>query len=325
MSTPPRLPKPRKPLAHAAAPTQPGPQGRSYPPPVRPQPAYAAHFGHAPGLALRPPRYAAFGALHALWYMLSGAVITLLGGALAKIEPGTVAYLLMVLGTVFIISGVANGLLSILGNVVGVYLGLVVGGLGVIVNIIGLVKGGAAPGPIIGLVIQMSIFALGVEAIRRYGDYQAALSDLPHSEPLPMRMAAPAAPADAAPSEPVPAAPANDAAMTPGARRKALLSVLQLAASIDPLQAQVRLERARAAAIRVLSPKDQPEIDKALERPVAVSDVQAQLLEHTAAIGGNAKLATALRRCLEHVLKTEAGITAAGQEFLDAYDLALGE
>lgn len=68
-------------------------------------------------MALRPPRYAAFGALHALWYMLSGAVITLLGGALAK--PGTVAYLLMVLGTVFIISGVANGLLSILGNVVG--------------------------------------------------------------------------------------------------------------------------------------------------------------------------------------------------------------
>lgn len=314
MSQPPRLPQPRKPLPRAVAQTQPSPQGSAHP-----QPAYAAPFGHASTSVLRPPRYVAFGVLHGLWYLLSGAVITWLGAAVAKLEPGSTAYLLTAVGILFLISAVANGLLSVLGNVVGVYLGLVVGGLGVIVNTIGIVKGGAAPGPIIGMVIQMSVFGLGVAAIRRYGEYQAALSDLSRGAPSPVRRAEPAAAA------PVPAPPAPDAPVTPGARRRALLSMLQLAASLEPAHAKVRLERARAAAVRVLSPKDQPEIDKALERPMAVSDAQAQLLEYSAAMSGNAKLAGALRRCLEQVLKTGEGFTAAGQEFLDAYDLALGD
>lgn len=104
------------------------------------------------------------------------------------------------------------------------------------------------------------------------------------------------APQGQAPQEPPP--------MTP---KYAAILLLQLAASIEPEHAPARLQKAAAAAGKLLGEGAAAQIAQTMAAPAEIQDFAAQVADLAGHVSGNAKLAQGVVKCASYALKGADG------------------
>lgn len=117
------------------------------------------------------------------------------------------------------------------------------------------------------------------------------------------------APQNQAPAEPPAEPEPRPAGPPPNATnpKAAAVQILALAANVEPDLAPARLEKARAAATRLLGEGSRADMDAWMASPLPVSDVAAQMADVSGLVGGNAKLAQGVIKCAQYALKDADG------------------
>lgn len=139
---------------------------------------------------------------------------------------------------------------------------------------------------------------------------QAVEVEAAAAEPAPQ-----AVPAEAAAQpepEPAPAGPPPNAT-TP---RAAAVQILALAANVEAELAVDRLDKARAAAGKLLGEGSRADIDAWMTSPLPVTDFAAQMAEVADLVGSNAKLAQGVIKCAQFALKAADGSFTEGAQIV---------
>jgi len=153
-------------------------------PPRMPQPdqtSFTQPFGHAPTRlrqAVQPPRFVSFGSSFIFVYGMTGIAVILLALLRTKadseeIQADDLASTVLVLtGAGILIYAICSGVLSIFGNVIGLFMALPMVVLGVAGNLYGFraAKGG---GSIVGLLISVLFVVGAYRCIKQYYAYRA--------------------------------------------------------------------------------------------------------------------------------------------------------
>lgn len=250
---------------------------------------------------------------------------------------------------IWVLYSLAGGVLAIKGYIAGAFMALVDGVLGSLLGLLGL-AGGELGGAMCWLVPSIAITITSALALReRYGA-QPAMYGAPQYPPQygapqggyanpAVQYGAPqpgypqpqgyAAPQPAYPQpqpvyQPAPV-PGATSAVVPSPKMAAL-SILALAASVDPDHANDALARARNVAAKLLGPAAQARIQRQLTRPVAVMDVEIDLQQQTAILHQqpNPALNANIVKAAEYVLKGPNGMEPLGEQFLQTLKAQLG-
>jgi hypothetical protein len=106
----------------------------------------------------------------------------------------------------------------------------------------------------------------------------------------------------------------------------AALAILALAASVDPDISNEALGRARVVAAKLLGPAAAPRIQRQLAAPVAVMDVDADLMQHTMLLNqqANPAMKANVVKAVEYVLAGPNGIEGLGEQFIGTLKAQLG-
>ncbi|MCB9932051.1 MAG: hypothetical protein H6841_01375 [Planctomycetes bacterium] len=274
-----------------------------------------------------------------LLMLFAASVVTQsqLGGDVGSIVALVVVFFLVWLGYC-----VAGGVLAIKGYIAGAFMGLVDG---VLLSLLGLVSlfTGQAAGGFCWLVPSAAIVVLGILALKeRYGAQPAgqpgygapAYGAHAYAAAQPAGYGNPgghyAAPQGYAAPQPAREQPPGamqgvTSAVVPSPKMAAL-SILALAASVDPDSAQEALVRARNVAAKLLGPAAQTRIQRQLAQPTAVMDVESDLIQHTGILlqQPNPAMSANVVKAVEYVLKGPQGIEPLGEQFLNTLKQQLG-
>lgn len=230
--------------------------------------------------------------------------------------------------------------------------------IGLLLALTGPKGGEGIVSPLIGFLFSAGIITLGIFDMKAYKAKQAAAPQGGQPMPVQPRMGPPGAPAAPrprgntsvrmapsarmkAPGAPAPAPEAAPAMAEPVAEqfaeqvveapqpagpppnathpKAAAVQILALAANVEPELAPARLEKARAAATKLLGEGSSADMDAWMTSPLPVADFGAQMAEVADLVGGNAKLAQGVIKCAQFALKAADGsYTDAAQAALDA-------
>jgi len=269
--------------------------------------------------AVKRPRFLAFGIPFMLVYAgLGGGLIyaslnlASFSTDLAPINPRLVLVYVGI-GLVLLAFALVSGVLCILGRIAGVYIGAVPVFLNLASVLYSMLRNDFefAGLSLVGLLVHLALAGLGMVEIRRAAVHKASLI-APRgidSHPVVPRQ--------------TPTRPHIDIGTPVPGPRQAALTILLLAASLEPAVALARLAKARFAAERLLGSQSRAEIARTLASPVDGTDFPKQLQGMIQNVGDDSKFASGLRRCIDFVLKEGPAAAATGQLFLATYDRCL--